>query len=234
MPQIFEFDATVNDTISEALNVAPERIFGVVRKRLYIERNKFVGKKKSGLSGSFTRSVLRYRRRGREGTMPLQVAGMFRGFLKTPEYFGEQEMALRLGILSKRPKPFVRGLIELQHGDTTHTSGKFMPVPVYDNLAKLGITSKFGRTFRQMIESDRLVSIRTGGQVLWIDKEQIEAGANIAEATLFVGTKRVTARRMNFGFIEKFITQWPAWQTRMKNAVDREISNINKGYHQAN
>lgn len=229
---VFAFSATVEDRVSYGLGLAPERITATVRKRLFVERNRFVGK---GISrvGSFTRRVLNLRRRSRPGKMPVTVARMWRGMMHIPNAKSIDGMTMQMGIIKSTTRPFVRGLIGMQEG-YSQTSSKFMPVPVYDNLAKAGIVKGFSKAFKSMAAGDELITIRTGGQVLFVSKEMIERGASVHEATLFVGTKRVTVRPVNFGFMDKWNATWPGVQKRMGNAIKKEIRDIEKGYRTAN
>ena len=218
--------------LAKLIGFAPERITTTIRRRLYVERNKFVGNRKKRQKGSFTSSVMRRKRRGRPGTMPINVAAMFRGFVKVGAKDSVDRMTLRMGILKKHPRGFTRGIMELQKG-FTHTSSKIMPIPVYDNLAKVGISSKFTKSFHQMIASGELVTIQEGGNVLFISENLIEQGGNVYDSLLWYGTHRMTARANNFGFIRQWNTRWPKVHKRLQNAVNRTVRSIEKGYVRA-
>jgi hypothetical protein len=225
----FAITAQVIDRVSYGLGLAPERISKTVIRRFYTERNQFVGKKKGKVAGSFTRSVMSIRRRSRPGKIPINVAGLFRGMVRTPDVEKNVNgLTMTMGILKDNPKPFVRGIMQLQKG-YTRMSGKFMPIPVYKNLEKAGITGGFYSHFRKMAEADDLVTILTGGQVLFISKEMVDNGADVFDATLFVGAKRITARPQNFQFLEKWKARWPGFLTRLDNAIKKEIRSIETG-----
>jgi hypothetical protein len=234
MPQpVFVIDAQVVDRVSYGLGLAPTRITSAVMRRLYTERNQFVGKKKGHVLGSFTRSVLRISRRSRPGKMPINVAGLFRGLVREPpKQDSVNGLFLKMGLLRDSPRPFVRGIMDLQKG-AIHTSGKFMPVPVYKNLAKIGITGGFYRAFRTMMGNDELVSVRLGGTMLFISKDLVEKGANAFDACLFTGAKRVSIRARDFHFVDQWRARWPGFMSRLGNAVEREIRAVEERYVRA-
>lgn len=229
---VFELSAKVIDRASYGLGLAPKRISGAIMRRFYIERNKFVGKRKKS-TGTFTRSVLARSRRGREGRLPIAVAGMFRGEVKGQLGAGKSMniLSLRMGILKSNPTAFMRGIIELQEG-FSHSASGFMPVPIYKNLAKLGINFNFFKRFKEMMSAGELETIRIGGQVLFVSKK-LKEGGDIYDAAMFVGTRRINVRPMNFRFIDKWKAAWPGFQKRLGNAIEREIRAVEKGYAEA-
>ncbi len=228
MAELLDLDIDVVDTISKALEIAPQRITSVIRKRFSAERNRFVGNRRKGKAGAFTRRVLALPLRNRPGTMPMKIAGRFRGFVQSPTE-DSGEISLRMGILSPSPKPFIQGVVQLQSG-YSRTSGKYMPLPVYSNLAKQGVTKNYQKTFAQMMQNDELQPIKLGGKVLFVNKEMLRGGADVDDATMFIGVKRVSVPGYDFKFYQRFLQAYPAMQVRLKNAIDREIAAINRGY----
>jgi hypothetical protein len=229
---VFELQAQVIDRASYGLGLAPKRISRAIMRRFYIERNRFVGKRKKS-TGTFTRSVLAMSRRTRSGKLPIQVAGMFRGVVKEQLKTGSMNiLSLRMGILKDNPTQFMRGIIEMQEG-YSHSSSGFMPVPIYKNLAKIGVTYNFFKRFKEMMSAGEIESIKMGGQILFVSKKLREEYGDVYDAALFVGTRRVNVRPMNFRFIDKWRAAWPGFQKRLGNAIEREIRAVEKGYAKA-
>lgn len=224
---IFSIRGKINGEkqVSFMLGYAGKRIMSSLRGWMRRERARFVGVKRRNKLGTFTRSVARRKLRGRSGTYSKRVVRAFGGVV-TGSRTGNNE--LRMGLLG-RVTGFRKGIEDLQTGYTRRSS-RFMPIPVVDNLEKIGVTKNYSQTLHSMIASDEIVTIRTGGVLLFVSQELIDSGSNVHEATVYIGTKRTRVKRVNFGMVEKWAKAQAGVTKRGRNAVDRVIRGINKGY----
>ena len=213
--------------IAAMFHYAPEVMTATVRRWFYSIRKKFVGKK-GGKAGSYVRWLMRRKLKGRPGTWSKQAAGMFKGFVKARNRL--EAMALVMGIPQQHQSGFVRGIEGRQAGGYPITSSKFMPVPIIDRLAAMGITDRYYKHFTGMIDSDEIVSIREGGKVLYVHQPTIEEGGDIYDATVYVGAKRVNIPGFDFQFESKFMRILPREIEYGQKRIDRTIRGLEKGY----
>ena len=200
-----------NYAVSKMLTEAPERFRRTLLKWLLQERDSFVGNKKK--DGVFRRKLMR-RTSSRGWPWEARVARVFRGEVENDRQIND--MRLHMGAGLKGERPFVRGLRTIAYGGTI-TSPVFMPIPIYGHLKSKAAAY---RQFRQMNEADQLVAIRTGGKVLWVDKEKIEQGADVHQAALFVGVKRIDIKP-HFNFDQDWANRVPQVVNRGQKALDR-------------
>lgn len=136
------------------------------------------------------------------------------------------KMIMGAGTRGEEDSNFVKGLRVLGSGGYI-SSSNFMIVPIYKNFT--GSKAEPHNKFKGMVERDELVYIRTGGQVIYADKQKIDNGANIFEATMFVGVKRIKVPRQ-FDFEGDWNIRLPAVISRGQKMVDRTTQRIEKTY----
>lgn len=220
----------------------PVEMTRAVRGWFWMVRDRFVGRKKgkkqTAKTGSYVSWLMGRRRRNRPGTWGKQAASAFRGFVTggTATNANPKNVHLTVGIPQGHQTGFVRGLEGMSRGGYSIRSSNFMPIPIYQNLAGAGITSRTYRAFRSMNASDRLIAIRgkhTAGRVLWVDREAIEQGSDLDDATMYVGQKTTRVGAFQFQFEEKFRAILPRMIELGQKRIDRRIRDLERGYARA-
>lgn len=208
----------------------PKEMLHTVRGWLSMIRTRYVGSKIAKKDGSYPKWLMGRRRRNRPGTWGKQAALSFRGFVGGNSI---KNVHLTMGIPQKHKSGFVRGLEGMANGGYTIRSSRFMPIPIYQNLAARGITSRTRGAFSGMNASDSLIAVRgkhTAGRVLWIDRDAIEQGADLEDSVLFVGQKTTRVGAFQFKFEEKFASIMPRMIELGQKRIDRTIRSIERGY----
>jgi hypothetical protein len=207
----------------KSIGRAPRAVYGTMRHWMYRVRLKYVGGKKKS-AGIYTNYLARRRLRGRDGTWSKRAAGAFKGKLKASRRHRPSDLILSMGLptRSKRPEGqgFIDGLRMLATGGTIK-SHKFMPIPVYKNTN--------GKRFADYAGGDQLVAARKNGQVYWLLDDVIESGGDFDDALAFVGVKRVTVKRFDYKFVEKFRKQLPLRIRQGQHMIQRLARGIERG-----
>jgi hypothetical protein len=214
--------------VARMLGAFPKEMLQTVRGWMSLIRGRFVGNKKR--TGSYTKWLQGRRRKNRPGTWGKQAALAFRGFVRGSDL---KNVHLSVGIPQGNKSGFVRGLEGMASGGYSIRSASYMPIPVYQNLAARGITSRTRKAFNAMNSADSLIPIRgkhTAGRVLWVDKNAIEQGEDLEGAVMFVGQKTTHVRAFQFQFEEKFRAIMPRMVALGQSRIDRTIRSIQKGY----
>lgn len=223
-----QFSIVTDDRVSYALGLMPERLGATIRKRWYAEKKRYVGKKRGYHLGKFTKALMRRKRKSGKGKFSITTARMFSGMMRTKADKNKPlNNVMEMGLIGDNK--WQKAMINLQEG-YTRSSSKFIPLPEYDNLADIGITSGYYTEFKRMAANNELFSIRAGGQLIWVHKDTLKQTNDIKRSIMFIGSKRIRIHGQNWGFIKGFETEWPRVQERLMKAIERDIRAIEKKY----
>jgi len=219
--------------VLRALGLAPRLFLRYLRAWLKDERARFVGGPDSkGRKRKGYRAILsNKRRRRRSGTWPTQVTHLFKGYVPDhPTRIGD--LFMRAGAGLRHPNRMTRALELLASGGTI-SSSKSMIIPMYKNLAAIGIGRGYFKAFRRLISQDRLVGIRKGGKVLYFDETQRTKTGRLSRAGLmYMGLRGVRVRAQLTGRYD-FLARWNRMQPTMINrgqrVVDRAVEAVDRG-----
>lgn len=226
-----------------ALNKAPRVFLRFLGAWLRDERARFIGGKdsKKNTRRGYRDILAGKRLSGRSGTWDARVVGVFKGYIPSrPSRI--DDLMLRAGVGLNNPKRIHEALWSLQAGGAVSGGGKRMPVPVYGNLAKIGVTKGFwgGKAFRRMLmDEDRLVGVRVGSKIFYFDKNQRYKntagryyGGFQRKGLLFVGTYGIR-RAPQFTGRYDFYARWgrmvPQMIQRGQGVVDRAAKAVEGG-----
>ena len=230
MSEIFQIKGRVigDRKLRVALATAPGKYRTGLFSWLMGERKKFVGDK--GADGVF-RKKLRRKISKRGKPWELRIIRNFKGYIS-----GENQidsMRLTMGLPDSKKKIF-EGLRMLGTGGTI-TSSKFMIVPIWENLRKIGITGAAHRHFKEMMSHrfgrgpgrgglKQLLYVREGGRMYFFDADQ----PGVGDGLLYIGVKRVVVKRQ-FNFEGDWDRRIPKVLIRGQKRVDRTTKQIEKG-----
>ena len=219
--------------IARALGRSPKTMQRYLRAWLIDERARFVGGKDSrGKRRKGYRNILENRRlRKRPGTWATQVTGLFKGYVNARRM---QNMEMRAGVGLNNPRQIHKALWKLQEGGSI-TSSKYMPIPIYKNISKVGVTRGFwrGKVFKRMIQKGDIVGLQSGGDIYYFDKDfRRRRGAGFKRSgLLFIGTKRISVSKQftgRYDFYGRFERMRPAMLNRARGVVDRATRKIER------
>jgi len=186
------------------------------------------GKNLKGFKGILTGK----KRKGREGTWAPQIAGLFKGYIKG-QTVGSLKAVMGAGLGSRNQ--MTKALEMLQTGGTI-TSGKMMPVPVYKNLAAIGVSKGFhkAKAFKRLARQERFDVVKKGNKTYFFDKlKRLPSGEGHSDdALLFVGTHTIRVGRAlkgRYDFLARFDRMLPAIGNRLQRVVDRATVAAQKG-----
>lgn len=200
------------EEIDRMFKIAPEAFTRSMRRWLYKERKSFVGDKKS--DGVFRKMLMRKQLKGRNGTWSPNVAKSFKGYL---ENSNNLNMSLHMGVGFNHGNKFTQGLAKMETGfSSSPNTSKTMPIPIYKNLAAIGINNNYNKAFHRLFDSSSLEIVNVKGRVMYFDDSQ---GGNKG-SVLFVGAGK-TKVRTQFRFTK-------AWENRLPSALKRAEKSIEK------
>jgi hypothetical protein len=159
------------------------------------------------------------RRRHRGGTWSRSVAHQFKGYIAGRSAL--QGLRLTMGAGLRHPHKITRALELLETGGTIR-SGKYMPIPIYRNLAKIGKSTRggAGSLFVRMGIFNRFAVLKRGNEMLYFDRYQRRRrgrGRYPRSALLFIGRKEITVPRMLTGRYDFY----QRWERRLNPALHR-------------
>jgi hypothetical protein len=223
--------------LQNMLTEAPNRFLITMRVWLAKERDRYVGNN-SGKDGSFRRQIKAlkrgegaYKGMERSGKWPGKLAKSFKGYILNRNDLNN--LTLRMGAGLRNTSVFMKGMAmeDAVKGGGTITSSKFMTLPIYRNLKKLGITT--GNAFSDFPQG-QLIPVMKNGTVLWFDKSQMykrqrEGNVFKKSALLFIGKKQVKLKQ-KFDFVNQFYGMADQIRRRGMTALNRAVRNLNEGY----
>jgi hypothetical protein len=171
------------------------------------ERVAFLGRevKKQESGGSSIRGFLMGKSRfGRPGAWSHSIVGQFVSYTQD-----KGTLHPRMTMEFARKSPLIEAM-EMEESGGGVTSGRFMPVPIFQNLAQIGVVRAFYRKFQEMAHDEQLIPVHPSGRpdlLYWFYKRN---GHNMP---LFVGRKSSTIKKQ-FDFHR-------AWDRRASKAVAR-------------
>jgi len=221
--------------VLRALGVAPKVFLRYMHAWMSDERARFVGGKDSkGRTRKGYRGILsRKRLAKRDGTWSRRVAHLFKGYVTNPRNIGGLMMRCGVGLNSNNQ--MVRAVWKLQEGGNITSGGKQMPVPIYRNLARIGVTSGFhkSKAFSRLASQGKLVGVKDGGRVYYFDPESKKKRGKgfLKSGLLFIGVFGVRVSRMftgRYDFYGRFDRMLPAMISRGQGVVDRAATSVNR------
>ena len=218
--------------ITRALGMAPGVFVRFLSAWLADERARFVGGKNSkGVSRPGYRNLLSNRRlRNREGTWARQIAHLFKGYVTNDGTL--KSLSMRAGVGLRHPNKMTRAMEMLATGGTVG-GPKEMPVPVYRNLARRGITKGFSnaKVFKRLLAAGELIGIRSvSGNTLYFDKNNLtKRGKPRKAGLLFIGMHSITIPALltgRYDFEERWNKMIPAIMQRGRGVTDRAAAAV--------
>ena len=230
-----------NAFFQELINI----YFAELRRWLTSERAKIVGTPRS--TRGYKKILANKKLRKRSGRWSRKVTGLFKGYIPRVKRLGD--LSLTMGILGRGAKHQLRRAMELLQTGGAISNRKYMPVPVYKNLARIGYTgpwakgdvhtglkSKAFSVFNQVQfaeEGKRLVGIKSGGKMLYFDtRERKKRGEGfLKRGLMFIGLHGVRVKRQfsgRYDLYARFDRMLPAAIKRGQTAVDRATAKVQR------
>lgn len=175
-----------------------------------------------------------------------RVTNLFKGSLPYVDKIGDLELSM--GLISRSNHQLIKAIKLLNKGGYS-TSSKFMPVPIYKNLAKVGyegpwhignvksgLKSKAFRAFNRVHfagEGKRLVRIKSGGRILYFDRKSFSKRKKAFKRSglLFIGMKRIQIKRHltgKYDFNQRWNRQKVKTIVRGQRSVDKATRMANR------
>jgi hypothetical protein len=220
--------------VVQALNRAEPVFVRYLAAWLQDERARFVGGKNSkGRTYPGFRTLLASKRlKGRPGTWSKRVAHLFKGYMPMAHRIGD--LVLTMGVGLQHPVRMHRALWFLAEGGHA-SSEKQMPIPIYRNLAEIGVTKGFSgaKAFKRMIDEGRLFGVRKGGRTFYFDTQRQTARGRVRRTKpLFVGVHSLTIAPQLTGRYD-FYRRWDDAQPKIVQrggaVVDRAVVAVERG-----
>jgi hypothetical protein len=196
--------------VKYALDKAPQVFAEEVDHWLNKERLSFLGKpfKANDVGGAGIRGKLLGKPRfGRPGNWSKGIVGQFVSYKDD-----KGSLHPKITMEYARNSPMLPAMQIEESGGTTQSS-KFMPIPIFQSLAQMGITKNFHTNFKSLAADDKLVPIRANGRpdlLYWIYKIKGHLAMN---KLMFIGRKHNTIKSQ-FDFHR-------AWGRREAQALSR-------------
>jgi hypothetical protein len=221
--------------VARLMSIAPGLYMRYLRAWLVDERARFLGGKDSkrqqrpGYRGALAAKRHAWRR---GGTWSKRITNLFKGYVNGTAL---DNLQLRMGLGLGHPNKLTRALELMATGGTT-SSNKYMPVPMYANLAKAGYTGPWHEgsaktglrslAFKNLMAAGRLVMVPHGDTELFFDKDQARRrGSGYKRGSLlFMGVKGIKIRSQlagRFDFYGRWATAAQTVQGRGEGVVDR-------------
>jgi hypothetical protein len=222
------------------LTEAPQRFLITMRAWLAKERNRYVGNN-SGKDGTFRKQIMRLKRSEgasdsfrRGGKWPEKLARSFKGYIYNKTNLND--LTLKMGAGLRDASKFMQGMamMDATKGGGTISSSKFMALPVYKNLQKLGIEKGLSKAFGDFPQGQLVPLMAKSGTLLWFDKAQMykrQRGGNPFKksALMFIGKKQVKIKQ-HFDFSKQFYSGADAIRRRGMTALNWAVRDLNEGY----
>jgi hypothetical protein len=204
------------DRVLFAFQKAPQVFAKQLEIWLRKERKSFLGGTQQGHDGRGVRGKLFNKKLfGRPGTWSPQVAGQLKSFIKDRGTLG---VKMTMGIV--QDNPLTKAMELLEKGGSI-TSDKYMPIPVYRNLAQVGVVKNAYGAFKERADAGQLTPIKQGDRVLWFYNR------NGFRLLLFVGQKHLTVKKQ-FDFIKAWKNREPSVIRRGQLAADTATKQVEK------
>jgi hypothetical protein len=200
---------------------APKAFKDAMLRWFRAERRFFVGDKFK--DGKFRQRLLNKQLSGRPGQWSEKTARLFRGYIDHRNVIDKME--LRMGVGLKQRFNFARNLAAMETGYTSAPHGQWMPLPVYDNLAKIGVTKAFKSEFRKLYDKSALDPAMVNGQMMFFDDSGIKGRGH---TLLFIGARNITVRPQ-FSFKRDWSARLPGIPQRGEKQMQRAIDRMTKG-----
>lgn len=224
------------DKLNAYFAAAPIQIRRAMTTWMMSEKKKYVGTR--GKYGIFKKQLLRLSRSAgaptpfkRGGKWGANAAGAFSGYFVTDKEGGSNQMT-KWGLGLNKVNPFIMGLqkMDVSSPDRTITSGKWMAIPVYKNLQKVGIRP--GKTALDQARAQfEMVAIKKGDTLLWfasLGKKREQRGRFNKSQLMFVGKKAIRVK-VHFDFERQYKAQEGAAINRLEKIVNRRIRDMEIG-----
>lgn len=218
------------------------KVYHATNAWLNDERNRLIGSR-PGSTGRYRRGlrhiILNKKRTKRGGKWSGSVVGQWKGKTFVNQYKIEGS-GFEAGLF-KSNKGIRRSLVKMHLGYTQHTS-KFMIVPIYKNLAKVGYTGPFysgkfsgglkSKALKNMM--DKMTIMFTHDKIYYYNKSGYNKRRKKFKKSdlLFIGTKSIKVNRQFEGKYDvrtRYRKQLPSMLTRGQKMFEKSIDRIIKG-----
>ena len=154
---------------------------------------------------------------GRSRGWSPQIVGQFKSFKNEKNSLN---VSLTMGFARGPMEP----AMELEEQGGAVESGKFMPIPMYTNLAMMGVQKRFYKTFKEMSAQGKLTPIHPKGDkdtLLWFGNE------GGVRSLLFVGKKNLRIHKQ-FDFHNTWARRLTSVIQRGQKAADTATRKVEK------
>jgi len=220
------------EEVKKLYAIAPKAFLNTIKRWFYSERKKYVGNRK--MNGIFRRQLMGLRHAGegpfeRPWKWPKNVVNAISGVVTGIDNMGS--IMLTMGGLSD--SKFIQGMAMMDvgySGPRVISSSSNMTIPVYKNLAKLGIRRDWALNQKMFFggRDGGLFAKRTAnGTILYFNasdryKTGARKGALKRSALLFIGKKQIKLNP-KFDFVNQWETRIPAAVSRGQTLIDRTV-----------
>ena len=222
---------TGDEKISYMLGYASIAMLNTTRAWMGATRTKFVGKGRSGEHGAYVKWLRNRSLRGRKGQKWLNsAASVFKGWVQ-PHANKISDLKMTLGSPQQQPNKFAKGLEMMSNGGGTVHGNKYMPIPIWKNLARKSATRYQYQYFKALIGSGRALTKRSkNGNLLVYAYDGSSISPDEMKKPLFVLKKTARIPRYDFRFQEMFMQKWPTYVRFGQGKMDQMIRGIERGY----
>ena len=221
---------TGDDKISYMLGYAPVAMLNTTRAWLGATRTKFVGRGRTGEHGAYVKWLRNRSLRGRRSLKWLAgAASAFKGWVK-PGASQIKDLKLTIGAPQINPHKFTKGLELMANGGGTVQGNKYMPIPIWKNLLRRGISRGQFAYFKQIINSGKVVVKRSKKGTLMVYPTTGGGGKSALMPPIFALKKTAKIPRYDFRFQEMFMQKWPTYVRFGQGKMDKMIRGIERGY----
>lgn len=203
-----------------AFRKAPEVFAEEIDHWFNKERLSFLGARKAAISG-IKGKLLHKERWGRSGGWSPSIVGQF---ISSKNHPGQLEASMSMGFAPGSP---LESAMELEEKGGRIQSDKFMPIPVWGNLQKIGITKASFKAFEEMSSGNELYSIPgKNGKIYWLSKI-FGSGEKGQGLLLFIGSKAIKVKKQ-FNFHKAWDNRYPKIMRRGDMSIFRATRKVEK------
>jgi hypothetical protein len=225
------------DRVSWMMGKAPEDVSIGVFSGFIRGRNQFIGtaKKKGNVSGLVRRRLERIKNWGGRISPTQNSSTWTRQFSSTVKGRVDgnsrdlKTLSLHVGVLYNTKYNIHVAAEIMGHGGTINSAGKYMIVPIYANLQRVGImlkTGKSGEALRKYMAMGKMFVLKRGGKVLYYDSDLWRQGER-GSALMFIGMKTSNVKR-KFDFDGQWNSFSPRFMKLVGQGVDRAVKKLEK------
>jgi len=225
------------DRVSWMMGKAPEDVSIGVFSGFIRGRNQFIGtaRKKGNVSGLVRRRIERIKNWGgrispkqNSDTWTRQFSSLMKGRVDGNSR-DLKTLSLHVGVLYRDKKRIHEAAEIMGSGGAINSPGKYMIVPIYANLQRVGImlkTGKSGEALRKYMAMGKMFVLKRGGKVLYYDSDLWRQGER-GSALMFIGMKTSNVKR-KFDFDGQWNKFSPRFMKLVGQGIDRAVKRLEK------